>query len=126
MDRKHIYIVNSSVDLLNILRELLQDESYNVTTTNFVPETFDHISAIKPDLLVIDLALHSRAGWDLLERVHGEALTHGTPVIVLSTEPELLERARSESARSGGQRFMGKPFDIDDVLAAVEELIGSA
>lgn len=51
---------------------------------------------------------------------------HGTPVIVVSTAPELLERARSEQARYGGQRFIGKPFDIDDVLGAVEELIGAA
>ena len=126
MGRKHIFIVNGSVDLLNILRELLQDESYNVTTTNFVPETFDHITALDPNLIIIDLALRSRAGWDLLERMHGEALTLGIPVIVTSTEPELLERARSQTSRYGGQRFIGKPFDIDDVLTAVEELIGSA
>lgn len=126
MGRQHIFVVNGSPDLLDVIRQLLQDESYNVTTTNFVPETFDQVAALAPALLIIDLALHAHAGWELLEQSHADALTHGIPVVVISTELELLERARREKARYGGQRFIGKPFDIDVLLAAVEELIGSA
>jgi hypothetical protein len=39
MARKHIFCVNSSPTFLDLLRELFQDERYNVTTTNFVPHT---------------------------------------------------------------------------------------
>ena len=37
MARQHVYVVNGSPGFLEVVRELLQDEHYNVTTTNFVP-----------------------------------------------------------------------------------------
>ena len=48
MARQHIFAVNGSPDFLDLLRELLQDERYNVTTTNFVPATFAQIDALQP------------------------------------------------------------------------------
>lgn len=67
-----------------------------------------------------------QAGWNLLERLHADALTLGIPVIIFSTEKEYLEEAQAAHLRFGGQRFISKPFDIDDLLAAVDELIGKA
>ena len=75
---------------------------------------------------VIDLAVSVRAGWRLLERLHDDVLTNGIPVGVVSTDRRLLEEAKARTSQYGGQRFIAKPFDIDDVLAAIEELIGTA
>lgn len=126
MGRKHIFVVNGAPDFLNFVRELFQEESYNVTTTNYVPQTFEQIAVLAPDLLVIDIVVGVQAGWDLLERLQDEAGTRGIPVIVTSTAPKLLDRVEAESARSGSQRLVAKPFDIDALLRAVEELIGGA
>jgi two-component system, OmpR family, alkaline phosphatase synthesis response regulator PhoP len=126
MKRKHVFAVNGSPAFLNVVRELLQDERYNVTTTNYVPHTFDQIAALEPDLLLVDLATGRRAGWDLLERLHAAAATRGVPVLITSTDPHLLVEAEALAARYGGDRFMVKPFDLDVLLAAVQTLIGSA
>jgi CheY-like chemotaxis protein len=124
MARKHVFVVNGAVEFLDILRELLQDEHFNVTTTNFVPRTYDQIEALKPDLLMIDLAVGIQAGWELLERLARETATKQIPVIVFSTVPQMLEDVRRQSERFGGQRFLGKPVDLDEVLTAVADLIG--
>ncbi len=126
MGRKHIFVVNGAPDFLNFVRELFQDENYNVTTTNYVPETFDQIAVLAPDLLVIDLVVGVQAGWELLDRLQAEAGTRGIPVIVTSTAPKLLERVTRDAAQSGSQRLVAKPFDIDVLLRAVEDLIGGA
>jgi len=126
MERRHVFVVNGAPMFLDLMRELLQDERYNVTTTNFVPRTFDQIAALQPSLLVIDLELGRQAGWDLLERLQGEAITNGIPVVVVSTDPRLLERAEAQRARYGGQRWVAKPFDIDDLVATIQELVGAA
>lgn len=55
-----------------------------------------------------------------------EASEHDIPTIVVSTTPALLDEAREHPERFAGQRFPQKPFDLDDLLKAVEELIGSA
>ncbi len=126
LQRKHIFVVNGSPDFLEVVRELLQDERYNVTTTNFVPKTFDQIASLDPSLLIIDLAVGIGAGWALLERLGQDAATRAIPVIVVSTNQGYLDEVQDDPKRFGGQRFLQKPFDLNDLLAMVEELIGRA
>lgn len=111
---------------LDMMRMFLQEEDYNVTTTNFVPRTFEQISGLQPDLLIIDLVVQQTAGWDLLERLNQEALTNSIPVIVVSTSPSNLEKAEAEAERFGGQLFVAKPFNLHDILDGIRSLIGSA
>ena len=124
--RKHVFVLNGAPEFLNLMRRLFQDEHYNVTTTNFVPNSFDQIDALQPDVLVIDLVYGKRAGWDLLERLHGEASTAGIPVLVVSTEDDLIERARHQVDRYGGNAYLEKPFSLERMLASIEALIGHA
>ncbi len=124
--RKHIFVVNSSPDFLDFIRQLLQDEQYNVTTTNFVPRTFEQIDALQPDLLLVDLVAGQQAGWALLERLQAEAVTNRIPVVVTATDPRLMAQAEAQQARYGGQHFVAKPFDVDELLEAIQSLIGGA
>jgi len=71
MQRQHIFVVNGSVDFLDVVRDLLQDENYNVTTTNFIPNTFKQIETARPSLLIVDLIHGEMAGWDLLASLTG-------------------------------------------------------
>lgn len=126
MNRQHIFAINSAVEFLDIMRELLQGEEYNVTTTNFVPDSFDQIASLQPSLIIIDLAVGVQAGWDLLERLGAEAGTRDIPVIVVSTSPHILEEVEADPDRFSAQRFLRKPVDLDAVLQAIDELIGKA
>lgn len=124
-ERAHIFCVNGSPDFLDLLREFFQTEHFDVTTTNFVPRTYDQIAALQPDLLLIDLVIGQTVGWELLERLQLEALTNRIPVIVASTNDDLLERARQNQARYGAEYYILKPLDLDDLLAAVNKLLGA-
>lgn len=126
LERQHIFAVNGSPEILDLVRKLLQDENYNVTTTNFVPGTFDQIEALNPDLLIIDLVVGVRAGWELLDRLQADAGTRGMPMIVFSTDPDLLEQAQALDTPGGRRRFLAKPFSLAALLALVDELIGTA
>ena len=126
MQRQHIFVVNGSADFLDVVRELLQDEHYNVTTTNFVPRTFKQIEIARPSLLIIDLIHGEMAGWDLLAELRDEAATREIPVILVSTSRQLLEKAEAERVIWGGDRYVLKPFSLDALLHPIEELIGPA
>lgn len=125
-ERKHIFLVNHDPKFLDFVRELLQDARYNVTTTNYVPRTWDQIAALQPDLLVIDLSPFSQAGWDLLEQLHIQGVTGRIPIVVTSTDPGQLERVERERDRYGGDWLVAKPFHVDVLLDAIHELIGPA
>ena len=46
--RRHVFAINSSPAFLNVVRELFQEEGYNVTTTNFAPNSFAQIERCDP------------------------------------------------------------------------------
>ena len=123
--RKHIVMVDSSRVFTDIITELLVDERYGVTASDYVPEIFTQITRMEPDLIIIDLILTHRGGWELLEKLEVEALTRDIPVIVTSTDPELLRRALANKERYGFDHYLVKPFDLELLLGAIEELIGS-
>ena len=125
--RKQVFAVNSSPDFLLIIRELLEDEGYAVTTCDFEPNVFTRIVMRQPDALMVDVAVGETAGWELLERLHVEPATTGIPLLVTSTSPALLEQAREQAARYGRHRsFLTKPMDLDELLGTIRQMIGDA
>jgi DNA-binding response OmpR family regulator len=126
MTRKHVYVVNGAPEFLDIVRELLQDEHYNVTTTNFVPLSFETIEAARPDVLIIDLVIGEQAGWALLSQLRAPASTRGIPVLLVSTMPRLLDEAKAQHETFGGDCYLVKPFDLEDLLTLMHDMIGTA
>jgi CheY-like chemotaxis protein len=124
--RRHVFAINTSPEFLNIVRELFQEEGYNVTTTNFAPNSFAQIEALQPDALIIDIAIGEQAGWDLLKELGADADTAGIPALILSTDPRFLPRAETQAARYGHHRFLAKPLDLEAMLEAIRELIGES
>jgi DNA-binding response OmpR family regulator len=91
-----------------------------------VPRSYDQIAALQPDALIVDIALGQSAGWELLERLHAEAAISGIPVLIVSTDPRLLDRAQEQAARYGSHRVLSKPFDLTDLLGEIHAMIGEA
>jgi CheY-like chemotaxis protein len=125
-DRKHVFVVDGAPDVLDLVRDLLQGEGYDVTATNYVPTTFSQVAALQPDAVVLDLAVGERDGWELLDRLDAEAAMADTPVLVVSSDPALLEAAADRAACSGARAYLAKSFDLGAMLTAIGGLIGGA
>jgi CheY-like chemotaxis protein len=123
MSQPHVLCINGSPVFLDLLRALFQEESFNVTTTNFVPRSWDMIDALQPSVILLDLVIGQQAGWDLLRRLHAEATTRSIPVVVTSTDPRLLEDAKRDAAQWGGNAFIGKPLDVDNLIETTRQML---
>jgi len=124
MPRKHIAVVNSSPDFLLLARDLFEEEGYHVTTSEFSSTVFTQIVMQQPDALLVDLAVGEPEGWELLERLHGESATADIPVLITSTSHLLLEQVQDQEERYGAHRYaLVKPLDLDELAAAIRDLI---
>jgi DNA-binding response OmpR family regulator len=121
MSKSHIFCVNGDPVFLELVQQLLE-ENYAVTVTTFVPETFEQISVLGPDLIIVDLEVTTREGFFLLERLARDAKLRDVPVLALSTMPHLLEEAHE--IRYSVDRYLDKPFEVDEFLANVACLLG--
>lgn len=50
----------------------------------------------------------------------------GISVLVVSTSPQLLEKAQEQEARYGHHQYLALPCDLNDLVATMDEMIGSA
>lgn len=124
--RRHLVVIARRPSLPQPRARAVPGARYNVATTNYLPRSCQHLVALHPALVILDLALGEVAGWDLLERLRDEALTAELPVIVVSTDRRLLDHARADPALYAGRRRIAMPCDLDDPLGAVRALIGPA
>lgn len=72
-----------------------------------------------PAAAILDLALPGRDGLDVLASLRAAPATAGLPVLVLSARGG----GAPERVRALGARFLGKPFQVDELEAAARELL---
>jgi two-component system alkaline phosphatase synthesis response regulator PhoP len=76
---------------------------------------------LRPDIIILDVMLPGRNGIDVLRELRQDSELSGTPVLVLTAQPE----TRDDALREGANRVMDKPFDPDDISVAVEEVLAA-
>ncbi len=76
---------------------------------------------LKPDLVVLDVMLPGKSGFDILEELRAHEDTADLPVLMLTARGQSRDREMAEKA--GVSRFMTKPFSNEEVLTAVRDLL---
>ena len=112
---KTILAVDDDIDLLGMVQLLLEDAGYRVATAADGQEALEKVAAELPDLILLDMKMPGMNGWEFA-RVFRERYNHLTPIVVLTAA----EDARKRAAEVGADGYLGKPFDIDDLVRIVE------
>jgi CheY-like chemotaxis protein len=117
----HILVLNSSKGFLDLMRTLLQEEGYRVSTENKAHETTDDIASLNPDLLIIDFVwANDDAGWRLLQTLKLDPRTKQIPAILCTTGVREVEALAPQLTKMEIEVVI-KPFDLDDILLAIRK-----
>ncbi len=116
---KKILVVDDDPDILDALQMTLQDAGYNVTITEKgeYAENLRDTNGHLPHLIILDVLLSGRDGRTICQRLKSQENTKHIPIIMISAHPN----ARQSVKDVGANDFLAKPFDIDDLLAMVEQ-----
>ena len=117
-----IYLVEGSPILLGLLRRLLQVESVQVVgDCDSSSRAIAEVTALRPDVVVVDLALREGNGFEVLQALHG--LPHPPRALVLTNHAT--DAHREATARLGVERFFEKSTDITEMCRFIKELAES-
>jgi CheY-like chemotaxis protein len=113
----HVLVVDDEPQVRATVREALRYEGYVVTEAENGAEALAAIANAPPDLVLIDLWMPVMDGWQLRRRLL-ESHPH-LPVIVLSA----VELKSEDLIRLEADAVIEKPFDLDDLYAAISDAL---
>jgi two-component system response regulator QseB len=117
-NRARVLLVEDDAELVGMLSTLLAEEGYTVDAAGDGQRAL-HLALTRGyDVLVVDRGLPAIEGLDLVERLRSRAVT--TPVLVLSALANPADRVAGLDA--GAEDYLGKPFDVDELLARLRAL----
>jgi DNA-binding response OmpR family regulator len=121
-----ILVVNDTQEILELFRMLLEEqEGYDVVLSGFPIQLIKEIEHIKPDLIILDLVLgDEKTGMQMLQMLKMQRSTAAIPVLVCTAALQIV-REQEGYLVSQGVHVVYKPFEIDDLMANVKQLLGS-
>jgi DNA-binding response OmpR family regulator len=127
---KQILVIDDKSELLHLMRRVLEDEEYQVSILQDGRDAFTQVKAQLPDLLILDLKLGDVSGQDVLKQLKQDPVTAEIPVIVYTAAvleaEEVSGLVSNEPGRYQGVRVVQKPFELDDLLILVENLLSKS
>lgn len=121
---KKVLIVEDEPEIQEVERMVVEDLlGCEVALASTGEEALDKVAEGPPDLVVLDLILPGIDGFTVASRMRAQPNFTGTPILALSglTRGEDKEKARA----AGCDDVLDKPFDLDALMAKIEELVGS-
>jgi DNA-binding response OmpR family regulator len=121
-----ILVVNDTQEILELFRMLLEEqEGYDVVLSGFPIQQVKEIEHIKPDLIILDLVLgDEKTGMQMLQMLKMQRSTATIPVLVCTAALKIVQEQEGYLV-SQGVHVVYKPFDIDDLLTNIEQLLES-
>ena len=126
---RHITVVNDNPEFLEVMRDILEDERYAVTTIDGdLDGALRRVLESRPDLLILDLRMGSDQlhGWDIAQEIRRAPALQGLPVIICSADVVALRALAEDMAEGQSVRTLEKPFGVTQLIDVVDEMLVEA
>ncbi len=116
-----VLVIEDEPNIIEALSFILSRDGWTVHTHADGLTALDRVRALPPDLIILDVMLPGKSGFDILRDLRADPATAALPVLMLTARGQTRDRDMAE--RLGATRFMTKPFSNAEVVAAVRELV---
>lgn len=122
---KKILIVDDEQDVLTYLRTLFRDNGYETAEAVDGKDAMEQVRSFGPDLITLDIIMPNQSGVGFYRALKKDDTLENIPVIVLSGVGQYKAFfARDHHTVPKPNAFVEKPFNKDELLKMVRELIG--
>ena len=120
---ERILIVDDDKEVVRLMRAYLEQAGYEVLTAHDGETALHILRREKPDLVLLDLMLPDRDGWDITRLVRGDPGLSKTPIIMLTARVDVTDRI--VGLEMGADDYVTKPYDPREVVARVRARLRS-
>ena len=117
-----ILIVEDNIELLMLMKQLLQSK-YRIFTARNGVEALKVIHTTDLDLVISDVMMPEMDGYELTRQVKEDPDTDHIPIILLSAKTQ--EKDRHEALQIGADEYICKPFKLGDLTLRIDNIIAN-
>jgi two-component system phosphate regulon response regulator PhoB len=122
---KKILIVDDDASIRDSVRIALEEQDFlnvEITESADVASGIQQMRDINPDIVILDLHMPHKTGFDFMDIVHKNKRLASAKVIMLTADDTLGNVFKAEHKGIGAFHFLGKPFNISELQALVLDL----
>jgi two-component system cell cycle response regulator DivK len=120
----HILIVEDNELNRKLFRDLLEVHNYRVSTADEAAQVLPKMRNDLPDLVLMDIQLHSATGTDIMLEIKADSQLKHIPVIAITAF--VLRDDRERLLNAGFEGYIPKPISIDSFLTTIRQQLERA
>ena len=123
--KKKILVIDDEVHIRETVRLAVQEQDFldiDVVESSDVASGIVQLKKTKPDIVILDLHLPDKSGFDFIDIMYEDKRFSQTMVIMLTVDDTLKNIFIAERKGIQPYYFLGKPFNISDLQAMVLEI----
>lgn len=117
---RKILIVEDDLDIIDVLKITLEDKFEVIEAHNGI-KAINIIYEQTPDLIILDITLPEMNGYQVCRLLKEDEIYRHIPIIILTSKSQ--KRDRFWGIEAGADKYITKPFDTDEVVDSIEELL---
>ncbi|MCC6622724.1 MAG: response regulator [Deltaproteobacteria bacterium] len=119
---KRIVYVDDDLELVRLVETALADEGWDVMTAHDGESGLEMILVEQPDLVILDVMMPGLTGWEISKYLRTKKDFNDMPILMLTGIGERMNALTAPLY--GATAHLDKPFDLDDLLEVVRQLLG--
>ncbi|WP_130472267.1 response regulator transcription factor [Candidatus Magnetaquicoccus inordinatus] len=117
-----ILIVDDAPNIVLSLEFLMKKEGFSVRSASDGEEALRAVAEKKPDLVLLDVMMPKRNGYDVCEAIRADPALHGVRIIMLTAKGREVEQEKGLAL--GADDYVTKPFSTRELVVKVRTLLG--
>ncbi len=118
-EQKTIMVIEDNAVIIELMDRNLGRAGYKVVGCNNAREFKEICASQKPDLIILDILMPDKSGWEVLEELKLDEATRSIPVIISSVKGS--QEDVEKGLKMGAVDYISKPFVFADLLDKVKK-----
>ena len=119
--KKKILIIEDEENLVELIKFRLETNGYDVSVALDGEKGLEKILEIKPDLVLLDVRMPKMDGYEVCRRAKSNPELSDIPILILTAQAH--DSEVNKAMESHPDAFLSKPFEPEDLLRNIKELI---
>ncbi|MEL6438320.1 MAG: response regulator [Cyanobacteria bacterium J06621_8] len=118
-----VLVVDDSLTDRRVTTTYLEQAGLNVLDVESAEEALEKLGQYQPNLIVLDVVMGGKSGFELCRTLKADITTKGIPVILCSSKSTEADKMWGDVV--GADAYLAKPVDREELIGKVQQLIAS-